>query len=66
MADATETYQRTLPQPAGLRLERYLGVAAAAAAVFGVLALFGSTETAWYYTRQVFGAFYVLATVVAG
>lgn len=66
MADATETLQRSLPRPAGVRLERYLGIAAAAAGIVGVLAMFGSTETLWYYTRQVFGALYLLAAVVAG
>jgi hypothetical protein len=65
MADATETYQRSLPQPAGIRLERYLGIAAAVAGIVGVFAMFGSTETLWYYTRQVFGTLYLLATVVA-
>lgn len=66
MADATQTYQRSLPQPAGVRLERYLGVAAVAAGVIGVIAMFGSTETVWYYARQVLGTLYLLAQVVAG
>jgi len=65
MADATQTYSRSLPQPAGVRLERYLGIAAAAAGIIGVVALFGSSESAWYYARQVLGALYLLAQVVA-
>ena len=66
MADATQTYQRSLPQPAGARLERYLGVAAVAAGIVGSIAMFGSAESLWYYARQVFGALYFLAAVVAG
>lgn len=66
MADATETYQRNLRQPAGPRLERYLGIAAMTAGTIGVVAMFASTETLWHYIRQVFGTLYLLAAVVAG
>ena len=66
MADATESYQRSLPRPAGVRLERYLGVAAAAMGLIGVLAMFASNETLWFYGRQVLGSFYLLARVVVG
>ena len=66
MADTTQTYQRSLPRPAGVRLERYLGVIAVAAGIIGVIAMFGSTETAWDYAQHVLGALYLLAQVVVG
>ncbi len=65
MADATETCQRGLRQPPGLRLERYLGIAAAGAGILGLVALFGSPEALWLYTRKLLGTFYLLAMIVA-
>ena len=55
-----------MPRPAGLRLERYLGVAAVTAGIIGVLAMFGSPETLWSYARQIFGTVALLAAVVTG
>ena len=65
MADASPTYRRSLAQPAALRLEKYLGIAGAAAAILGVLAIFGSIDTVWYYTEKLLGSLYVLAVAVA-
>ncbi len=65
MADASQTYRRGIAQPAGPRFEKYLGIVGTAAALLGVVAIFGSTETIWYYTRELFASLYLLALTVA-
>jgi hypothetical protein len=65
MADASPTFRRALAQPAGLRLEKYLGIAGVTAAILGVLAMFGSVDSLWYYAKTVLGSLYVFAVAVA-
>jgi hypothetical protein len=66
MADASSTFRRAALPRAGLAFpEKYLGLASAVAGIVGVVAIFGSPETLWYYLREFFGAVYMLALVVA-
>ena len=66
MADASSTFRRAALLRPGVSLpEKYLGLASAVAGVVGVVAIFGSPETIWYYLRECFGALYMLALVAA-
>ena len=65
MADASSTIRRTaVPRAGAIQPDKYLGLASAVAGGIGVVAIFGSPETIWYYVREIFGALYMLALVV--
>jgi hypothetical protein len=66
MADASGALRPDLPRAGGLRLETYLGLAGAAAGLIGVVAVFGSVDTAWRYATRFVNALYFFAAIVVG
>ena len=66
MADTTQTLRRGLPRSSTIRIEKYLGLAALAAGLAGIVAICGSVDGVWHYTKELMGSLYLLAVVVSG